>query len=29
MMIDGAEVGLGVLLQRVIQLPPPRVVFAG
>lgn len=29
MMVDGAEVGLGPLLQRVVQLPPPRVVFAG
>jgi hypothetical protein len=28
-MVNGAEVGLGTLLQRVVQLPPPRVVFAG
>jgi hypothetical protein len=29
MMVDGAEVSLGMLLQRQVQLPLPRVLFAG
>ena len=29
MMVNGAQVGLGTLLQRIVQLPTPRVVFAG
>ena len=29
MMVDGAQVGLGVLLQRQLTVPAPRVAFAG
>ena len=29
MMVDGTEVGLKALLQRVIQLRPPHIEFVG